>query len=225
MSQPLPKPRGRKPTKMDPGKLLEAAQEVFAETGVAGASIRAIANRAGCDPALIYYHFGSKEAVFEALLDGFFIEFIEALTVLTKSSADDHCSFRLWKLTIFYADRLTQNGQGLRCLLRGEAVLGADGIRTSLARRIKPMIQVVGQVFREGVDRGELRQDLALQIVPFLFIRPLVDLLDLIPAMSEHIVGEPSNIALPHVLHAWFGIFWRGVAADPGKPISFKMGV
>ncbi|MDE3246833.1 MAG: TetR family transcriptional regulator, partial [Acidobacteriota bacterium] len=36
---------------------------------MAGASIRAIARAAGCDPALIYYHFESKEAMFLALLD------------------------------------------------------------------------------------------------------------------------------------------------------------
>jgi AcrR family transcriptional regulator len=225
MTQSLPKTRGRKPTKVDPARLLKAAQEVFAETGVAGASIRAIAARAGCDPALIYYHFGSKEAMFEALLDGIFVQFRQDLLSLSESSAQEHCSVRLWKLTHLYADHMTQKGQGVRSLLRGEAICGADGIKASLAQRIRPMIGIVEQIFRDGIQRGELREGLNLPIVPFLFIRPLVDILDLVPAMSEHIVGTPSNIALPHVLRTWFEIFWRGVAMDPGKPVDLNLEV
>ena len=48
-----PKSRGPKPTKVDPDQLLDAAQAVFAEDGLRAASLRAIARRAGCDPALI----------------------------------------------------------------------------------------------------------------------------------------------------------------------------
>lgn len=51
-------------------RLLTAAAELFAERGVDGASIDAIAERAGRTSGAVYDHFGSKDALLFALLDG-----------------------------------------------------------------------------------------------------------------------------------------------------------
>lgn len=48
--------------------ILRAAREVFAEEGLEGASLRAIAVRAGYTPAALYFHFESKEAIYAELL-------------------------------------------------------------------------------------------------------------------------------------------------------------
>jgi AcrR family transcriptional regulator len=60
------KRRGRPRSGDDDGKerLLAAARDLFAAHGYEGATLRAIAGRAGCDPALIAYHFGSKKELF-----------------------------------------------------------------------------------------------------------------------------------------------------------------
>jgi AcrR family transcriptional regulator len=44
--------------------ILAAAREQFGEHGFGGATMRAIAGRAGVDPALVSYYFGSKSALF-----------------------------------------------------------------------------------------------------------------------------------------------------------------
>ena len=46
--------------------ILEAARELFAETGFERTTIRAVAARAGVDPALVMQHFGNKEGLFAA---------------------------------------------------------------------------------------------------------------------------------------------------------------
>lgn len=48
--------------------ILAAARELFGERGYDGATIRAIAGRAGVDPALVHHFFGSKEQVFVATM-------------------------------------------------------------------------------------------------------------------------------------------------------------
>src|SRR5262249_23764768 len=48
--------------------ILEAAKQVFAEDGLEGASLRAIAVRAGYTPAALYFHFESKEAIYAGVL-------------------------------------------------------------------------------------------------------------------------------------------------------------
>ncbi len=49
--------------------LVTAARELFAEHGYDGASIRAITQRAGANLGAITYHFGSKDALYEAAME------------------------------------------------------------------------------------------------------------------------------------------------------------
>ena len=50
------------------GLILEAARAVFEAEGLEGASLRAIAARAGYTPAALYFHFESKEAIYAEVL-------------------------------------------------------------------------------------------------------------------------------------------------------------
>lgn len=52
--------------------ILEAARKLFAERGYSGATIRAIAQEAGVDGALIHHFFASKEGVFAAAIEDTF---------------------------------------------------------------------------------------------------------------------------------------------------------
>lgn len=70
---PLPKPRrSGRPSTNEAGRkheaLLEAALEEFSSHGFHGASIRAIAERAGVSTRTLYNHYAEKEALFEACL-------------------------------------------------------------------------------------------------------------------------------------------------------------
>jgi AcrR family transcriptional regulator len=51
------------------GALIEAAIAVLRESGFAGASTRRIAQRAGCNQALVFYHFGSVNDLLVAALE------------------------------------------------------------------------------------------------------------------------------------------------------------
>jgi len=50
-----------------PARLLDAAEEVFAEGGYAGAATREIARRAGVPFGALHYHWGSKRQLWEAV--------------------------------------------------------------------------------------------------------------------------------------------------------------
>ncbi|CAN5267227.1 hypothetical protein BH10PSE1_BH10PSE1_14710 [soil metagenome] len=52
-----------------PLKLLDSAEQQFAERGFYGVTTRQVAEAAGCDDSLIYYHFGTKRGLFEAVLE------------------------------------------------------------------------------------------------------------------------------------------------------------
>ncbi|SHF32105.1 transcriptional regulator, TetR family [Streptoalloteichus hindustanus] len=62
-----PRRRGRRPAGEDTrAALLAAARAEFIEQGYDGATVRAIARRAGVDPAMVNHWFGGKEGLFTA---------------------------------------------------------------------------------------------------------------------------------------------------------------
>ena len=66
--QPPERPRGR-PADTEAGelqsRLLDVAEELFAEYGYAATSIRQLAAAAGVNPALVHYYFGTKRELLE----------------------------------------------------------------------------------------------------------------------------------------------------------------
>ena len=59
----LPRDERRRRTE---AAILDAARQLFAESGFERATIRAVASRASVDPALVMQYFGSKEGLFAA---------------------------------------------------------------------------------------------------------------------------------------------------------------
>ena len=48
-------------------KILDAAEDLFADRGIDGVSIRSIISLAGVNLGAIHYHFGSKESLIKAV--------------------------------------------------------------------------------------------------------------------------------------------------------------
>ncbi|MEO7195125.1 MAG: TetR family transcriptional regulator [Pseudonocardiaceae bacterium] len=64
------RPRGRRPAGENTrAALLDAARVEFTERGFDGATVRAIAQRAEVDPAMVNHWFGGKEALFVAAME------------------------------------------------------------------------------------------------------------------------------------------------------------
>ena len=60
--------------------ILQAALVEFAQEGLAGARMDAIAAAAGVNKALLYYYFRDKEALYDAVLDDFFVRLLGRVT-------------------------------------------------------------------------------------------------------------------------------------------------
>ena len=50
-------------------ELLDAGRELFAEHGFRGTTVRSLAKRAGTNIGAVAYHFGSKEALYHAVIE------------------------------------------------------------------------------------------------------------------------------------------------------------
>lgn len=83
------KRRGRRPAGQDTrAALLDAAREVFGESGYDGATVRAIATRAGVDAAMVNHWFGGKEQLFANAVLQLPFDPVELLAGLVKGDPD-----------------------------------------------------------------------------------------------------------------------------------------
>lgn len=60
-------------------RILDAAEVLFAQKGFAETSLRAITSKAGVNLAAVNYHFGSKEALIQAVFERYLTPFCQAL--------------------------------------------------------------------------------------------------------------------------------------------------
>jgi AcrR family transcriptional regulator len=215
---PPKRSRGPKPIKLAPDQLLDAAQAVFARDGLQAASLRAIAHQAGCDPALIYYHFASKEALFAALLQRRFPGVLKDVEHLAEASDPRPTAQRLWEVLLIYHRHLGQD-PGIRALVRGEIVKGAEGIANLIEAQMRPVVGAISRVFEQGMQRGDLRADLQPMLMTFFLVKMQLEILDVAPVILPRFMGLPADMAVVISMRAWFDLFWRGIALDPRLPL------
>ena len=193
---PTLRPRGPKAVRMAPATLLEAAQKVFARDGLEGASLRAIAREAGCDPSLIYYHFDNKEAMFEALLDARIPPLVADLRRLANPLEPRSTAEKLWAALACFRCHL-HDSAGFRSMVRGQIVKGAETIPALLEKKLIPAHVALRAIIRRGLRRGELRPGLNPFLVGLFLLRMEAELLDLVPVFSMRTSGLPPETALP----------------------------
>src|ERR1044072_4570588 len=84
------------------GHILEAARPVFESEGLDGASLRAIAARAGYTPAALYFHFESKEAIYAELLRASLAELGRAVDRATVRAATPSARLQAAAMAFFH---------------------------------------------------------------------------------------------------------------------------
>lgn len=102
--------------------ILDAAQALFAERGIDGAPIEAIAARSGVSKVTVYGHFGDKASIFEALVARETDRFTERLAAATQGEGT-------------LESRLTQLGETVISMMMEPCHLALDRIVALEAQR------------------------------------------------------------------------------------------
>jgi AcrR family transcriptional regulator len=120
--------------------ILAVAKVLFSDKGYHGVSVDEIAGRLGVSPAILYRHFASKEALYEAVLNDIACkrESYVGVVVNSDGSFDDV----LKKLTRVYIDSVSRDPDYLRMELQS-ALEGSDATRQFFDNRWKPFTDYV----------------------------------------------------------------------------------
>lgn len=134
-------------------RLLQEAQQLFALRGFRGASVRAITRAATANLGAITYHFGTKEALYNAVLEsvlGRMAERVEA-SALRPGSGPDRIRAIVRALFGFFGET-----PEAPLLLLHQIAVGA-GIPTAAGPFLRRNLGAITKVVRDGVARGEFR--------------------------------------------------------------------
>ena len=125
------------PKKKTAEKILEAADELLAEQGYGAASVGAIAKRAGVNKALVFYHFESKEALFERVLQGYYKAHLEALNEAFAEEGTPR--ERLGRVVNSYVDFMHKNRRYPRLV---QQLTSADSVQQAqIQRNMRPLFE------------------------------------------------------------------------------------
>jgi len=156
--------RPRNPISRD--ELLAAARQAFAEAGYAGASMGAIAERAGLRKASLFHHFPTKQALYFEVLQGISAQFED----LIREANLGQGAFldRLDRLGELMVRSLGAHPNTARIIMR-EFIEGGPFLAGAGKDATVSMLQATARFLELGMDEGALvRQDprhLALSVI------------------------------------------------------------
>jgi len=137
--------------------ILRVATAEFADKGLSGARIDAIAAATETSKRMIYYHFGSKEGLYLAVLEESYrrIRAIEAGLNLEDLAPED----ALRKLVAFTFDYQHDNEDFIRLVMTENIHRGEYLARSQTIQQLNvPAITAVQQVYERGVAERVFRQ-------------------------------------------------------------------
>lgn len=135
-------------------EILAAAEQVFIEEGLLGASMSMIAERAGVAVGTLYNRFKDRDALLEALLEERRAELLERLDVVIAERAGEDLRTRLYAFVLAVFLQCEEHRPFLRLVFASEHAHKSGKEKTSRALRER-----LDGVLKPGPANRDLRKD------------------------------------------------------------------
>ncbi len=204
---------GRRPKADNAGNdtraaILIAARRVFARRGLDGASVREVAETAGVNNAMIYYHFKDKDDLYRSVLsDSFYaMTAIWDDPVFASGSTVRHKVEKYVQSYILFQ----MGNEDLRRILAMEFA-GSGGKCSWICEKYfaDNYARLIG-IFKEGIKSGELKKcDPALAVASLIGV--IIHNFILQP-MAEHVQGRRVTLSPKKLGSFVTNLFFEGLA-------------
>lgn len=135
--------------------ILAAAADAFAQSGLAGARTEAIAAAAGVNKAMLYYHFKSKDLLYQAVVEDHFEEFNRrALAILADPGPARAVLLRYVSL---HFDFITARRR-YACIYQQLMMAGGRPLERLVRKYFLPRSQALDNLLERGMRAGEFRR-------------------------------------------------------------------
>lgn len=137
------------------GRILAAAEQLFAASGLAGTGTEDIARAARVNKAMLFYYFKNKQQLHRAVLQQLFREFGES--VYAQRRKTDEPRRQLLCLAAGYFDFLAAHPNYPR-LVQREAMEGSSNFKWIVGEYFAPFFKEVVRIISSGMAKREIRR-------------------------------------------------------------------
>ena len=134
--------------------IVKAATEIFAQKGFTGASTREICTAAGITKPVLYYHFRSKEHLYQELMIDCFSR--QRKTMLRASKMRGSLRDRLIRTLYNDFQEVKKNRASTELFVRMIFAPEEEHPPVDYIKEMEDQRGIIAAIFQEGVDAGEL---------------------------------------------------------------------
>ena len=138
------------------GKILDVASRLFAERGFANVSVRDICRGTGTTAPMIYYYFGNKKGLFDAVARRQ-IPLGDFISLLQKAADKKDPVRALDAFVASYLSAFPEHAFDPGLYMRDSATLDKDSAKRASTDLDKIRVMLSG-IIRKGIDGGSLRK-------------------------------------------------------------------
>jgi len=138
-------------------QIINAAIELFAQKGFEGTSIRDLAAKADVNVAMVNYYFGSKEKLFEALVE---MKASSARVLLEELAKDKQLTSieKIDRVIDSYVERLFTNRLFHRVIHQELMLNQRETLQQIITDLLYPNTLVIKGIIDEGIKRGQFKK-------------------------------------------------------------------
>ena len=173
-------------------KIMEAAEELFAEKGFSGTSVRDIADAADVNVAMISYYFGSKEKMLESLFT-----YRSEGTIMKLESMFNNTALspmeKVNQMIDYYIDKFL-NQQCFHKIMMREQVANHRHVISGVIQHYKKRNQaIIKQLIHEGQKSGDFVKQVDIPLLMTTLVGTVSHLVT-----TQHFYKELNNLqAMP----------------------------
>jgi TetR/AcrR family transcriptional regulator, acrAB operon repressor len=192
--------------------LLKAALRVFSRSGFSGSTLEDVSREAGLTRGAIYWHFGSKTELYQALMN----EYADISTELVQSAAAEGGSLvNILRRIFLRLLTAVETNPSLRevmeiNLFKTERTLEFFEIQQKQRQNTNRLVEEIAQAMHQGIAAGELRFDLDASAMARAFL-----------AFQNGIIylwlSDPGVFSLQESAPAMVEIFLNGIIMQEKK--------
>jgi AcrR family transcriptional regulator len=139
--------------------ILEVATKEFADKGLSGARIDAIAEATHTSKRMIYYYYGSKEGLYLAVLEESYRRMRQIEAELHLEDLEPEAALR--RLVEFTFDRHADNEDFIRLVMNENIEQGTYLAQSTAIQQLNvPAIESIRRLYQRGVEQGVFREGL-----------------------------------------------------------------
>ena len=132
--------------------ILQAAESMFAERGYGGTTTAAIADAAGLPKANVHYYFGTKKALYQAVLDNILALWLEPMDDIHEGADPTEALTEYVRRKMHY----TRSRPNASKVFANELLHGAAQLEQHLKTDLKDLVEEKAAVLNNWIDQGKI---------------------------------------------------------------------